>query len=169
MTIRHGALTINTTCKSCHGIGKEIGEKCFVCSGSGKNKEERKIELDIPEGIGMGHIIRVPSEKLDVIVDYKRHKELYVNNIDTNSDKFIDIYTAILGGSIKVYTLSGEKVIKIKPYSQPNTILRIKKAGMKNRNGFIGDHLVHLNIKMPEKLNDEQKKMIEKMKEMEEK
>ena len=69
----------------------------------------------------------------------------------------------MLGGSIKVKTLSGEKLVKIVPTCQPGTVLRIKESGMKNVSGKKGDHFVQINMKLPEDLTVEQKGLLKEL------
>ena len=85
------------------------------------------------------------------------------NMYDISSTKEIDLFTALLGGSIPVNTLAGTKNVKIHERCQPNTILRIRQAGMKTKHKT-GDHLLNIKINLP-KLTEEQKELLQKLKE----
>jgi molecular chaperone DnaJ len=161
---QRGAVHIVTTCMNCRGFGKEFEAMCPECAGKGKIKKSQKITLNIPAGTMHGTVF-TPEKGLDVFVLYRPHKdyELSGNMLDVGSNIAIDLFRAMLGGSVNVKTLSGEKVVKISPTCQPGTILRIKDAGMKNVMGQVGNHYVQVKIKLPEDLTVEQKSLLQKL------
>jgi molecular chaperone DnaJ len=154
---------IQTPCKSCRGLGKEFSSICSTCKGQCRIKKSQRVTLDIPAGIAHGNILS-PETDLHITVLYKSHPEyeLSDNMMDVASNVIIDIFTATLGGDIKVKTLGGEKIVKITPTCQTDTVMRIKGAGMK-RPGRVGDHYIQIKIKLPEDLTVEQKSLLQKL------
>ena len=81
-------------------------------------------------------------------------------------DVFVDydlpLTTAILGGTIEVPTIDGTVKLKIRPGTQPNTMVRLQQRGIQRlqRSGR-GDEYVRLVVKIPEKLSRKQKELIE--------
>ncbi len=75
-------------------------------------------------------------------------------------DKNIDVFTAMLGGASDILTIDGKKLnIKIPEGTPSGKKLRLKGKGMPvyGKPGQYGDLLISINIKIPEKLNAEQK------------
>ena len=67
-----------------------------------------------------------------------------------------------MGTKIQVTTLEGKKVqLKVNPGSQNGQRLRLKGMGIKTKEGRVGDFFVELEVLLPEKLSDLQKKLIE--------
>lgn len=57
---------------------------------------------------------------------------------------------AILGGTIKVPTLTGDVLLKVSPATQPGQKVVLKKKGIKTRNSYsFGDQYVHFNVSIP--------------------
>lgn len=81
-------------------------------------------------------------------------------------DHTIKLTDALLGTTIQVPTLYGEKQVKVPMGTQPQTKLRLKALGVPAVNGKSkGDQFVRIQVTYPDKLSDEQKKLIEKIKE----
>jgi len=125
------------------------------------NGKKRKIK--IPAGINEGTSINFKD--FVISVNIKPH-ELFERE---GSDIFIRVKIpfslAVLGGEIKVPTVSDEVKIKIRPGTQSGTMVRLRGKGapiLRGR-GF-GDEYVKLLVEVPEKLTREQKNLISEMK-----
>ncbi|MBU0716731.1 MAG: molecular chaperone DnaJ, partial [Planctomycetes bacterium] len=69
---------------------------------------------------------------------------------------------AILGGEIAVLTLNGHVQMKIPSGTQSGSIFRLKDKGIPDLRGRgTGDELVRVNVKIPERLNAEQRRLNE--------
>ncbi|KKU04177.1 MAG: Chaperone protein DnaJ, partial [Candidatus Woesebacteria bacterium GW2011_GWE1_45_18] len=72
---------------------------------------------------------------------------------------------AALGGEIKVPTVDGDIKIRVRPGTQSGTMLRLREKGVPRLHGRgRGDEYIRINILAPEKLNREQKSVIEELK-----
>lgn len=80
----------------------------------------------------------------------------------------INLYDAVLGNDIVVDTLSGKLKIKISPGTQNGKTIRIKGKGMPiyERPEYFGDLYLLLNVQIPEKLSEKQRKIFEELKEI---
>ena len=74
----------------------------------------------------------------------------------------ISFAQAALGGDIRIKTIDGDVLFNIKPGTQTDTKIRLKGKGVPTlRNKQVrGDHYVTLVVKVPEKLNSEQKEAL---------
>lgn len=161
-----GAVIISQTCMACKGLGREMGNICDDCNGSGKHTNNKELSINIPSATMHGSIIN-PEPDLDIIILLKPHSEFVLLNdgVDIGSRISIDVFDAMLGENLNINTLDGIKKLKIPPGIQPNTILRIKGGGFNGLNGHKGDHLVEVGVKIPE-INDEQKEAVCKLKDI---
>ena len=77
---------------------------------------------------------------------------------------------AALGCQIEVPTVSGNVDLKIPEGTQNGNILKLREKGVKDvRNGNFGDQFVHIKVKTPTKMSNEQKELLRKFQEFEEK
>jgi molecular chaperone DnaJ len=161
----HGAISMVITCPVCKGFGRAILAICLECGGSGKKSIDQELDVNIPPGTHNGTKIN-PNNNLQIQILYSPHKEYKIMNnmIDISSTREIDMFTAVLGGTILVNTLAGIKNVKIPSGCQPEAILRIKQAGLKIKNKA-GDHLLNIKVKLPIDLTTEQRKLLQTLKE----
>ena len=77
----------------------------------------------------------------------------------------MDLYTAVLGGLVKVHTLNGIVSLKIPPGVKNGKVLRLKGKGMPkyNKKEQFGDLLVQLNIELPGRLTSEEAALFKKL------
>ncbi len=80
----------------------------------------------------------------------------------------IKLYDAVLGNDVVVDTLSGKLKINIGPGTQNGKTLRLKGKGMPiyERPEYFGDLYLLLNVQIPEKLSERQRKIFEELKEI---
>jgi molecular chaperone DnaJ len=157
-----------TVCDKCHGSGKVPKVKCSECGGDGVVKEYETIEVDIPAGIEDGQTIKVVGRgetprgggragDLYITVHIQSDSKFERQGNDIVGVKEIKFSQAVLGDVVKVDTVYGETKIKIPAGTKGGDILRIKGKGIK-RGGYFakGDHLVKIQIFVPDKVNSEQ-------------
>ena len=56
-----GVFTRIGICPKCHGKRKLPEKECHICSGSGRVKIKRKLEIRIPEELESGYVIAIPK------------------------------------------------------------------------------------------------------------
>jgi molecular chaperone DnaJ len=179
-----GTIIREAECYNCNGTGKIIKKKCHVCDGKKVVAETKTIHVSIPPGIengvhlkvqGAGHVPSsnaIPGDlylgiKIEETKDFIRHG----NDLYTPIN--LDIVTAILGGEITVPTLDyknqkiTQKELKIPPGTQHGTEFRIRNRGASYLQGKgKGDQYVVASIEIPKKVTEEQKKLLEKFKDL---
>ena len=161
------------TCPDCGGTGQMIKEKCPDCHGTGYIASKKKIAVQIPAGIDDGQSIRLrekgepgtnggPRGDLLVQVNVSRHAKFAREGVNIFSSSKISFAQAALGGDIRLETIDGDVLFKIKPGTQTDTRVRLKGKGVPNlRNKEVrGDHYVTLIVDVPTKLTNEQKEAL---------
>lgn len=173
-----GVIEQTTVCPDCHGTGKRVRNKCQTCKGTGYRHIRSKIQVKVPPGINSGQQIRIPGKGgrganggengdlyLEVLVDQSDTFERDGNDIHIKVP--LSVTDALLGTVLTVPTVYGEADLKVPPGIQVDTILRMRGNGIKDSKGNTGDQYVHIDIKLPTKLSDEQKALLQKFDEIE--
>ena len=155
-----------------------------VLSGSEKNITLRKngqtqnVSVKIPKGIEAGKKLRLkeqggaspyggPAGDLYLKVDIAPHPHFQREGDDLVTSRTIHFSEACLGCTVEVESLEKRKfAVKIPAGSACDSRLRIKNYGLPSGpSGERGDLYVKIHVKVPKKLNHEQKELIEKLKE----
>lgn len=139
--------------------------------------ENEKLRINLKPGAYDGLSLRLKGKgakgsKPEYNGDLYVHVKILPNaqftrqNNDLYTTHIIDLYTAILGGETIVNTLSGQIKAKIAECTQNGKNIRLKGKGMPvyGKNDIYGDLYVQLNIRLPEKLSDNQRQLFEQLK-----
>lgn len=122
----------------------------------------KKRKIKIPAGVDDGTRIRFSDFDLEVSVlpdrRFKREgQDLYV-------EVPLSLKTAILGGVVEVPTIDKPIKLKIRPGTQPNTLVRLRGYGVPYpHSSRRGDQYVILKVKIPQKLSSKGKKLLEEL------
>lgn len=170
-----GQVTVQRTCRNCHGTGKVSKEKCSTCHGEGVYRKQEEITINVPAGIDGGEMIRLTGQgeavaggasgdlyvKIHVTPD-KRYKKDGLNII---SDLSVKLSDALLGADYQVETLDGTEKISVPAGVTHGEMLTVKGKGIPSGRGRRGDFIVKVKINLPQKLSKNAKNLIEKLKE----
>ena len=97
----------------------------------------------------------------------KPHQTFRRQGQDILCDVPVHIITAILGGKLEVPTLKGNTIIKVPAGTQQDKTLRLKGLGIRHVNASgRGDLFVHLDVRVPQKLTKEQRRLLEQLREI---
>ncbi len=174
-----GQMQTTSSCPSCGGEGQTIEEKCSSCYGNGIVKKEEVISINIPAGVQEGMQLSLSGKgnaaprggipgDLIVLVEEVPHEKLIRDDMNLLYDHHISFPEAVLGTSIEVPTLEGKARIKIEPGTQGGKVLRLKGKGLPSVNAYgRGDLLVNINIWTPQSVNNEEKEMLNRLRESE--
>ena len=172
-----GTITNQEACPTCGGRGKTIQDKCKECGGKGYIHKKKNIKVHIPAGIKEGQQIISrgngerganggPNGDLYIEILVKEHQYFKREGNDISMTIPLDFVDACLGTKIDVPTVYGDVTLTIPSGSQPNQILRMKGCGVKDlRTGKPGDQYVKLNIAVPTSVSRDQKELLEKFRE----
>jgi len=124
----------------------------------------KKRKIKIPAGIDEGTRINFGDFMLSVNV--RPDKVFERDGEDIYMKMEIPYSLAALGGDIDIPTIDGDIKIRVRPGTQPGTMIRLRERGIPHLRGRgKGDEYVQINVVIPEKINREQKELIEKMEE----
>lgn len=125
--------------------------------------EGKARKIKIPAGIYEG--ARINFGDFTLSVNIKPDKLFERQDDDIYVSVAIPFSLAVLGGEIKVPTVNDEIKIRVRPGTPGGTMIRLRGEGVPHLHGRgKGDEYVRLNILVPEKLNKNQKDLVEEMK-----
>lgn len=162
-----GGFAVNRPCPACAGRGKKPDKVCGACHGSGKVRQNRKIQVKVPAGVESGTKVRLTGQGErgeqggapgDLVITFKvkPHRFFRREGNDILTTVPINLAQATLGSKIRVGTVSGKKVVlRVPAGTQSGTRFRIKGQGI-SKGGRTGDQFVEVKVQIPETLSDEQ-------------
>jgi len=135
----------------------------------------RQLEVKIPAGARTGTKVRVseaistgadlPRSDLYLVIQVADDERFERRGDDLYTDLPVDLYTAVLGGTVKVPTLSGNVVLTIPPETQNGRTFRLSGKGMPRlkKPQEHGDLYVKVNIRIPRDLSPRQKELFQEI------
>ncbi len=170
-------LSVRRTCGQCNGTGEMIKKRCTVCHGEAYRRVDRKLKVNIPAGVDNGTRLRLsnegnpgpnggPAGDLYVILKVREHAIFDRHGNDLHCRAPLNVAQAALGAELEVPTLDGLEKIKVPEATQTGAQFRIRGKGVPHVNGHgRGDLFVHIDVKVPAKLNRAQRELFEKLRE----
>lgn len=170
-----GFFAVARTCPQCGGAGKVTKDPCASCNGAGRVREEKNISVKIPAGVDEGSRLRVPAEgesgynggppgDLYVFISVREHERFTRRDYDIHSDQAVSFTQAALGGEVMTPTIDGEETLKVPAGTQPNHVFRLRGKGVQFLDGSgRGDHYVHVSVRVPIALSDEERSLLEQL------
>lgn len=174
-----GMFRMVTTCPECRGRGKIVKDKCADCRGKGRVSTKRKLSIRVPAGIDNGQVIRLSGEgeppppeaspagegprgDLHVAIRVAEHDRFQRQGTELVAVQPMAFAQAALGAKVSIGGIDGAAIeFEIPAGSQHQDTVVLERAGMpalgsKER----GDLHVVLQLVVPRKLSDEQRKLL---------
>lgn len=173
-----GQMQTTSACPTCNGSGQIVTANCKNCKGDGRVYGEDTIELEIPAGVEEGMQLSVrgkgnsglkggPAGDLIINIEEKPHEFLQRDGQNVIFELYLNFADAAIGTSVEVPTLAGKVKIKVPAGTQSGKIFRLKDKGLPAIQAYgKGDQLIHVNVWTPKKLNDDERQLLEQLKNM---
>ena len=139
-------------------------------------REGLQKKVTIPAGVNTGAKVRIAGEgtpgfaggtpgDLLLVIEVAPDPVFTREGDDLVMDVKIDMFTAMLGGSVEVPTMTRPVSLKIAPGTQSGKKLRLTGKGMPvmARPATYGDLLVRIMVTVPESLTPEQQRKVEEL------
>lgn len=130
----------------------------------------KNIRLTIPAGVENGQIIKIkglggegsnggPKGDLYITFSIENHTNFKLENHNLYSNTNIDLYIAVLGGEVLVYTFDGKVKLKVAPGTQSGTKVKLKGKGFPvyKKEGVFGDLYITYTVQIPTNLSEKEK------------
>ncbi len=169
-----GDFAITRPCPSCYGRGEIATDPCPSSNGTGQVTTQRRVNLRVPAGVVNGSRVRMsgmgergpgggPPGDLVIKFEVKKDRFFRRRGLDIYCTVPINIAQATLGSKLRVRTVDGKHVVlRIPPGTSSGTKFRIPKMGVE-KDGRVGDQYVEVKIVVPEKLEEQGKKLMKEL------
>ncbi len=180
-----GDVRTTQACPTCRGYGTIIPNPCGECSGEGRVRTTRTLQVKIPAGVSTGIRIHLeaqgevgpgggPAGDLYVELKVEEHETFRRDGDNLEMVVRLPMTAAALGTTVDVATLEAEwegsavedrKVaVEVPAGTQSGTRITIKGKGVpKLRGGGRGDLGVTLLVQTPTKLDDRQRDLLRQL------
>lgn len=180
-----GDIRTTQPCPSCRGYGTVIPRPCGECSGEGRVRSSRTINVRIPAGVDNGIRIHLeaqgevgpgggPAGDLYVELTVAPHEVFRRDGDNLEMAVKVPMTAAALGSQVPIMTLEAERddsaeedrtvEFEIPAGTQSGTRIAVKGRGVpKLRGGGRGDLGVTLLVQTPTKLDDTQRDILRQL------
>jgi molecular chaperone DnaJ len=173
--VAFGQVMRTGACPTCAGQGKVPETPCRECDGEGRTVGMRAWEVEVPPGIESGQRIRIAGAGhageagagsgdlyVQVLVAederFERHGQELVTIVELPATR------AMLGGTVSVPTLDGEREVEVPAGAQPGEHILVRGLGLPSLRGAArGDQHVVIDVYVPAGLSKEQRGLVERL------
>ena len=164
-----GMFGFSRPCPACRGTGMRVETPCPTCAGSGVTRKPRRIKVRIPAGVQDGQRIRF-KQRGDAGRDGGPPGDLYVRVQVAPDGRFgrsgddltvtvpVSFPDAALGATVTAPTMDGSVTLRLPPGTRTGRTFRVRGKGVKG-----GDLLVTVEVTVPKALTDEQRHLVEQL------
>jgi molecular chaperone DnaJ len=180
-----GEIRTSQPCPTCRGYGTIIPNPCGECSGEGRVRTHRSINVKIPAGVDSGNRVQLahqgevgagggPAGDLYVELKVARHEVFQRNGDDLEMVVHVPMTAAALGTVVTLATLEAERddldadegsvELQIPAGTQSHSRIAISGRGVPRlRGGGRGDLGITLLVETPTKLDPAQRELLVKL------
>lgn len=174
-----GQMQTRTVCPDCGGTGVKIDHPCPDCEGQGRAPDRERVSVKVPAGVYDGQQVRIEG-KGESGVRGARSGDLIATIMVAEDDSFqrdgddlhvrveASITQATLGAQLEIDGIMPDETVTIDIPSgcQFDQVVRVKGAGMPRMRGTgRGDLLAHVDVTVPRKLTEYQRKLLKELSE----
>lgn len=151
-------------------------EEAFHGTTRALQRDGERLEVKIPQGADTGTRVRLsgkgspgvgggPAGNIYLRVNVLPHARFERKGDDLHVTFPVDLYTAVLGGEVRVPTLEGDVLLKIPAGTQNGRLFRLRGKGMPalRKAGQRGDLLAKVEVQLPTNLSAAQRKLFEEL------
>ncbi len=177
-----GEIRTAQPCPTCRGYGTVIPNPCGECSGEGRVRSHRTINVKIPAGVDTGNRVHLahqgevgpgggPAGDLYVELRVAQHEVFQRNGDDLEMVIHVPMTAAALGTAVEVATLEAERddldadqariEVQIPAGTQSHVRIAMAARGVPRlRGGGRGDLGITLIVDTPTKLDEAQRELL---------
>ncbi|PVG83444.1 molecular chaperone DnaJ [Nocardioides gansuensis] len=176
-------------CAACRGYGQLIPDPCRECSGDGRVRSRRTLQVKIPAGVDNGTRVQLseqgevgpgggPPGDLYVEIHVEPHPIFTRHGNDLHSTITLPMTAAALGTSVSLPLLEADLAdavdsdvtreieIEVKPGTQSGSEQVIRGFGVPGLRGGRGDLVVHVIVDTPTRLDARQEALLRELAEL---
>jgi len=165
-------------CPTCHGEGRIVQTPCKSCRGEGRIRGEREITVQIPAGVATGQYMTLrgvgnagarggPRGDVHVLFEVADDPRFERDGEDLYTEVLVTYPQLVLGAELSVPTVNAHVTMSMPPATQSGQVFHLRGRGLPrvNANGT-GDLHVRVQLWTPERLNEEERRLVERLGEL---
>jgi molecular chaperone DnaJ len=176
-------------CAACRGYGQIIPDPCRQCSGDGRVRSRRSLNVKIPAGVDNGTRVQLseqgevgpgggPAGDLYVEIHVEPHPTFTRHGSDLHSTVSLPMTAAALGTSVTLPLLEAdldtaedsevrtEIELEVRPGTQSGTEQVMRGFGVPGLRGGRGDLVVSIVVDTPTRLDERQAELLRELAEI---
>ena len=165
-------------CPTCHGEGTIVASPCKKCRGEGRVRGEKEVAVHIPAGVATGQYMTLrgvgnagtrggPRGDIHVIFEVSEDPRFERDGEDLYTEVLVTYPQLVLGTDLSVPTVSSSVTVHIPPGTQSGHVFHLRGRGLPRVNaGGTGDLHVRVQLWTPDRVNDEERRLIESLREI---
>jgi molecular chaperone DnaJ len=169
-----GGFAVQRPCPMCLGRGQVPSERCPTCAGVGEVRGRKRVVVTVPPGVDTGSRIRLKGQggkganggpPGDLLITFQVQPDRFYKRegLDLVATLPLNVAQATLGTKVSVRTLDGRKVaVRIPAGTSSGRRFRVRGQGI-SKDGQTGDLLVEVTISVPEKLSEDQERLMRQL------
>ena len=176
-------------CAACRGFGSIIPDPCRECSGDGRVRSRRTLNVKIPAGVDTGTRVQLaeqgevgpgggPPGDLYVEINVAPHDTFTRQGDDLHCTVTVPMTAAALGTTLTLPTLEADLVddvrkgdsdvesdfeLEIRPGTQSGAEQTLRGRGVPGLRGGRGDLVVHVVVETPTRLDARQEELLHEL------
>jgi molecular chaperone DnaJ len=174
-----GQLVRVRPCPDCDGEGQRIDDPCSTCGGEGRVRREQTVTVDVPAGVDSGDYMTLagrgnvgpqagPRGDIVLVFEVEPDPRFERHGADLVYDLPVSFSQAALGARVEVPTPYGPETVKVPAGVETGHVIRLRGRGLPRLRGEgRGDLLVRVNVWTPQRLTPEQRKLFERLAQLE--
>jgi molecular chaperone DnaJ len=156
-----------------------ITDPCPTCHGDGRAEREESLTVEVPPGVSSGDYMTLsgrgnvgpqggPRGDILIAFDVEPDSRFERHGADLVYDLALSFSQAALGTKIEIPTPHGPQSVKIPPGVETGNVIRLRAQGLPHLRGRgRGDVLIRVSVWTPQALSAEQRKLFQKLAELE--
>jgi molecular chaperone DnaJ len=165
-------------CPTCKGEGTIVESPCKKCRGEGRTRGERELVIQVPAGVATGQYMTMRGQgnagarggqrgDVHVVFEVAEDPRFERDGEDLYTEVLVTYPQLVLGADITVPTVTSSVSLRVPPATQSGQMFHLKSRGLPrvNSNGT-GDLHVRVQLWTPERLTDEEERLIKSLAEV---
>ena len=162
-------------CPTCKGEGAIVQAPCKKCRGEGRVRGERELKIQVPAGVATGQYMTMRGAgnagarggqrgDVHVVFEVADDPRFERDGEDLYTEVLATYPQLVLGADVTVPTVTASVSLRIPPGTQSGQLFHLKSRGLPRVNsGGTGDLHVRVQLWTPERLTEEEERIIRQL------
>ncbi len=165
-------------CPTCKGEGTIVQAPCKKCRGEGRVRGERELKIQVPAGVATGQYMTMRGAgnagarggqrgDVHVVFEVADDPRFDRDGEDLYTEVLVTYPQLVLGADVTVPTVTASVNLRIPAGTQSGQLFHLKSRGLPRVNsGGTGDLHVRVQLWTPERLTEEEERIIRQLAEV---